>query len=153
MARVFKSLDEFKSSVGEEIGTSDWHTIDQAQINAFADATGDQQWIHTDPEMAAKGPFGTTIAHGYLTLALLPVLAEQIYDVQGLAFGMNYGANKLRFPSPVPVDSRVRATGTLKETNDIAIGTQAIMNFVIEIEGAEKPALVAEVVYVMAAAS
>ena len=153
MARVFKSLDEFKSSVGEEIGTSDWHTIDQAQINAFADATGDQQWIHTDPEMAAKGPFGTTIAHGYLTLALLPVLAEQIYDVQGLAFGMNYSANKLRFPSPVPVDSRVRATGTLKETNDIAIGTQAIMNFVIEIEGAEKPALVAEVVYVMAAAS
>ena len=153
MARVFKSLDEFKSSVGEEIGTSDWHTIDQAQINAFADATGDQQWIHTDPEMAAKGPFGTTIAHGYLTLALLPVLAEEIYDVQGLAFGMNYGANKLRFPSPVPVDSRVRATGTLKETNDIAIGTQAIMNFVIEIEGAEKPALVAEVVYVMAAAS
>ena len=153
MARVFKSLDEFKSSVGEEIGTSDWHTIDQAQINAFADATGDPQWIHTDPEMAAKGPFGTTIAHGYLTLALLPVLAEQIYDVQGLAFGMNYGANKLRFPSPVPVDSRVRATGTLKETNDIAIGTQAIMNFVIEIEGAEKPALVAEVVYVMAAAS
>ena len=153
MARVFKSLDEFKSSVGEEIGTSDWHTIDQAQINAFADATGDQQWIHTDPEMAAKGPFGTTIAHGYLTLALLPVLAEQIYDVQGLAFGMNYGANKLRFPSPVPVDSRVRATGTLKETNYIAIGTQAIMNFVIEIEGAEKPALVAEVVYVMAAAS
>ena len=153
MARVFTSLDEFKSSVGEEIGTSDWHTIDQAQINAFADATGDQQWIHTDPEMAAKGPFGTTIAHGYLTLALLPVLAEEIYDVQGLAFGMNYGANKLRFPSPVPVDSRVRATGTLKETNDIPIGTQAIMNFVIEIEGAEKPALVAEVVYVMAAAS
>ena len=153
MARVFKSLDEFKGAVGEEIGSSDWHTVDQAQINAFADATGDQQWIHTDPEMAAKGPFGSTIAHGYLTLSLLPVLAEQIYDIQGLAFGMNYGANKLRFPSPVPVDSRVRATGTLKETNDIAIGTQAIMNFVIEIEGAEKPALVAEVVYVMAAAS
>ena len=153
MARVFKSLDEFKGAVGEEIGSSDWHTVDQAQINAFADATGDQQWIHTDPDLAAKGPFGTTIAHGYLTLSLLPVLAEQIYDIEGLAFGMNYGANKLRFPSPVPVDSRVRATGTLKETNDIAIGTQAVMNFVIEIEGAEKPALVAEVVYVMAAAS
>ncbi len=152
MARVFKSLDEFKGAVGEEIGSSDWHTVDQAQINAFADATGDQQWIHVDPEAAAKGPFGTTIAHGYLTLSLLPVLAKQIYDIEGLAFGMNYGANKLRFPSPVPVDSRVRATGTLKETNEIAIGTQAIISFVIEIEGSEKPALVAEVVYVMAAA-
>ena len=153
MARVFKSLDEFKAIVGEEIGTSDWHTIDQAQINAFADATGDQQWIHVDVEAAKKGPFGGPIAHGYLTLSLLPVLAEQVYDIQGLAFGMNYGANKLRFPTPVPVDSRVRGVATLKETNEIAIGTQAIINFVMEIEGVEKPALVAEVVYVMAAAS
>jgi len=153
MARVFKSLDEFKAIVGEEIGTSDWHTVDQAQINAFADATGDHQWIHVDPEMAAKGPFGTTIAHGYLTLALLPMFGEQVYEVQGLAFGMNYGANKLRFPSPVPVDSRVRGTATLKETNDIPIGTQCVVNFVVEIEGADKPALVAEVVYVMAAAA
>ncbi len=153
MARVFKSLDEFKAIAGEEIGTSDWHTIDQEQINAFADATGDQQWIHVDVEAAKKGPFGGPIAHGYLTLSLLPVLAEQIYDIQGLAFGMNYGANKLRFPTPVPVDSRVRGVATLKETNEIAIGTQAIINFVMEIEGAEKPALVAEVVYVMAAAA
>ena len=153
MARVFKSLDEFKAIVGEEIGTSDWHTIDQAQINAFADATGDHQWIHVDVEAAAKGPFGGPIAHGYLTLSLLPVLAEQIYDIEGLAFGMNYGANKLRFPTPVPVDSRVRGVATLKETNEIAIGTQAIISFVMEIEGVEKPALVAEVVYVMAAAS
>ncbi len=153
MARVFKSLDEFKAIVGEEIGTSDWHTIDQAQINAFADATGDQQWIHVDVEAAKKGPFGGPIAHGYLTLSLLPVLAEQVYDIQGLAFGMNYGANKLRFPTPVPVDSRVRGVATLKETNEIAIGTQAIISFVMEIEGVEKPALVAEVVYVMAAAS
>ena len=153
MARVFKSLDEFKAIVGEEIGTSDWHTIDQAQINAFADATGDQQWIHVDVEAAKKGPFGGPIAHGYLTLSLLPVLAEQVYDIQGLAFGMNYGANKLRFPTPVPVDSRVRGVATLKETNEIAIGTQAVISFVMEIEGVEKPALVAEVVYVMAAAS
>lgn len=153
MARVFKSLDEFKGVVGEEIGSSDWHTIDQAQINAFADATGDHQWIHVDVEAAKKGPFGGPIAHGYLTLALLPMFGEQIYEVQGLAFGMNYGANKLRFPSTVPVGSRVRGVATLKETNEIAIGTQAIINFVIEIEGAEKPALVAEVVYVMAAAA
>ena len=96
----------------------------QEQINTFADATGDHQWIHVDPERAATGPFGGTIAHGYLTLSLLPVFAEQIYDIQGLAFGMNYGANKVRFPAPVPVDSRLRATATLKETNDIAIGTQ-----------------------------
>ncbi len=153
MARVFKSLDEFKAIAGEEIGASDWHTIDQAQINAFADATGDQQWIHVDVEAAKNGPFGAPIAHGYLTLSLLPVLAEQIYDIQGLAFGMNYGANKLRFPTPVPVDSRVRGVATLKETNEIAIGTQAIINFVMEIEGVDKPALVAEVVYVMAAAA
>ncbi len=153
MARVFKSLDEFKASVGEEIGKSDWHTVDQAQINAFADATGDHQWIHVDVEAAKKGPFGGPIAHGYLTLALLPMFGEQIYEVQGLAFGMNYGANKLRFPSIVPVDSRVRGVATLQATNEIPIGTQAIINFVIEIEGAEKPALVAEVVYVMAAAA
>ena len=153
MARVFKSLDEFKAIAGEEIGASDWHTIDQAQINAFADATGDHQWIHVDVEAAKKGPFGGPIAHGYLTLALLPMFGEQIYEVQGLAFGMNYGANKLRFPSTVPVDSRVRGVATLKETNEIPIGTQAIINFVIEIEGSEKPALVAEVVYVMAAAA
>jgi len=153
MVRAFASLDEFKAAAGEELGTSDWHTVTQEQINTFADATGDHQWIHVDPEMAAKGPFGTTIAHGYLTLALLPVLAEQIYSIDGLAFGMNYGANKVRFPSPVPVNSRLRATATLKETAEIPIGTQAIVNFVIELEGSEKPACVAEVVYVMAAAA
>ncbi len=153
MARAFASLDEFKAAAGEELGTSDWHTVTQDQIDTFADATGDHQWIHVDPEMAAKGPFGTTIAHGYLTLALLPVLAEQIYSIDGLAFGMNYGANKIRFPSPVPVDSRLRATATLKETAEIAIGTQGIVSFVIELEGSAKPACVAEVVYVMAAAN
>jgi acyl dehydratase len=153
MARVFKSLDEFKASVGDEIGASDWHTIDQAQINAFADATGDHQWIHVDIEAAKKGPFGGPIAHGYLTLALLPMFGEQIYEVQGLAFGMNYGANKLRFPSIVPVDSRVRGVATLQETTDIPIGTQCVVNFVVEIEGVDKPALVAEVVFVMAAAA
>jgi acyl dehydratase len=152
MARAFTSLDEFKAAAGEEIGTSDWHTVTQEQINTFAEATGDHQWIHVDPEMAAKGPFGTTIAHGYLTLSLLPFFGEQIYSIDGLAFGMNYGANKVRFPSPVPVNSRLRATATLKETSEIAIGTQGIVNFVVELEGSEKPACVAEVVFVMAAA-
>ncbi|MBC7632846.1 MaoC family dehydratase [Aeromicrobium sp.] len=150
MTRVFDSLDDFKAAAGEELGTSDWLTVTQEQINTFADATGDHQWIHVDPERAATGPFGGTIAHGYLTLSLLPVFAEQIYSINGLAFGMNYGANKIRFPSPVPVNSRLRATATLKETADIPIGTQGIVNFVIEREGADKPVCIAEVVYVMA---
>jgi acyl dehydratase len=152
MPRVFASLDEFRSAAGTELGTSDWITVTQEQIDTFADATGDHQWIHVDPEAAAKGPFGTTIAHGYLTLSLLPVMSENIYTVEGLAMGVNYGANKVRFPNPVPVDSRLRATATLKEIADIPIGTQATITFVVEREGADKPAVVAEVVYVFAAA-
>ena len=150
MTRVFDTLDDFIAAAGEELGTSDWVTVTQDQINTFADATGDHQWIHVDPERAAEGPFGKPIAHGYLTLSLLPVFSKQIYDVKGLAMGVNYGANKVRFPSPVPVDGRLRATATLKETASIPIGTQAVINFVVELEGAEKPALIAEVVYVMA---
>lgn len=150
MTRVFDTLDDFIAAAGEELGTSDWVTVTQDQINMFADATGDHQWIHVDPERAAEGPFGTTIAHGYLTLSLLPVFSAQIYDVKGLSMGVNYGANKVRFPNPVPVDSRLRATATLKETAEIPIGTQAVITFVVEREGAEKPALIAEVVYVMA---
>ncbi len=152
MTRVFDDLDAFKAAAGEELGTSEWVTVTQEQINTFADATGDHQWIHVDPERAATGPFGTTIAHGYLTLSLLPVFVEQIYSIEGLAFGMNYGANKVRFPSPVPVDSRLRATATLVETKDIPIGTQGIVNVVVEREGGDKPVLIAEVIYVMAGA-
>ena len=152
MPRVFESLDELKAAVGTELGTSDWITVTQEQINTFADATGDHQWIHVDPERAASGPFGTTIAHGYLTLSLLPVFSADIYEVHGIAMGVNYGANKVRFPNPVPVDSRLRATATLKETADIPIGTQVTITFVVEREGADKPAVVAEVVYVYAAA-
>lgn len=150
---VFDTLVDLKAAVGQEIGTSDWVEITQERINTFADATGDHQWIHTDPELAAKGPFGKTIAHGYLTLSLLPVFAEQIYSVKSVIMGVNYGANKVRFPNPVPVGSRVRGTATLKETSDIAIGTQVVFTFVVEIEGAEKPACIAEVVYVMAEAN
>jgi len=149
--RVFDSLDDFKAAAGQELGQSDWVTITQDQINLFADATRDHQWIHVDPEAAATRPSGTTVAHGYLALGLLPPFGEQIYAVQGLTFGVNYGANKVRFPHPVPVDSRVRASATLQSTNDIAIGTQANITFVVEIEGVDKPALIAEVVYVMSA--
>ncbi len=152
MPRTFESLDAFRAAAGEELGTSDWMTVTQDQINLFADATGDHQWIHVDPERAATGPFGGTIAHGYLTLALLPVLAQSIYTVEGLTMGVNYGANKVRFPSPVPVDSRLRATATLREVSDIPIGTQAIIGFAVEIEGVEKPACIADVVYVLAGA-
>lgn len=148
--RVFESLDEFKAAKGEALGPSEWITVTQEQINGFADSTGDHQWIHTDPERAKDGPFGTTIAHGYLTLALLPTFAESLYEIRGLKMGVNYGANKIRFPDPVPVDSRLRATATLKETVDIPIGTQAVIEFVVEREGGAKPACIAEVVYVMA---
>jgi acyl dehydratase len=152
MPRVFANLDEFKAAAGTELGTSDWITVTQEQINTFADATGDHQWIHVDPERAAGGPFGTTIAHGYLTLSLLPVLLENVFAVEKIAMGVNYGTNKVRFPSPVPVDSRIRATATLKETVDISIGTQITITAVVEREGADKPAVVAEVVYVYAGA-
>lgn len=148
--RVFESLDEFKAAVGEPIGPSDWVTVTQEQINGFADSTGDHQWIHTDPERAKDGPFGQTIAHGYLTLSLLPAFSQSLYTVKGLTMGVNYGANKIRFPDPVPVGSRLRATATLKDTADIAIGTQAVIEFVVEREGGAKPACIAEVVYVMA---
>jgi acyl dehydratase len=148
--RVFESLDDFKAAKGELLGPSEWITVTQDQIDGFADSTHDHQWIHTDPERAKNGPFGTAIAHGYLTLSLLPALSASIYEVRGLKMGVNYGANKIRFPDPVPVDSRLRATATLKETTDIPIGTQAVIEFVIEREGGAKPACIAEVVYVMA---
>jgi acyl dehydratase len=150
MPRTFENLDAFRAAEGEELGTGDWMTISQDQINLFADATKDHQWIHVDPERAAQGPFGGTIAHGYLTVSLLPALAASIYQIEGLTMGVNYGINKLRFPSPVPVDSRVRATATLREVSDIAIGTQAVISFVVEREGGDKPACIADVVYVMA---
>ena len=150
MTREFETIADLKAAVGQELGTSDWVTVTQDKINLFADATGDHQWIHVDPEAAAKGPFGKTIAHGYLTLSLLPVFTQQIYAVKSAVMGVNYGANKVRFPHPVPVDSRVRATATLKETQDIAIGTQIVLTVVVEIDGVEKPACIADVVYVVA---
>ena len=148
--RVFNDVAELEAAVGTHLGYSDWHTITQEQINGFAESTHDHQWIHTDPERAKTGPFGTVIAHGYLTLSLLPAFIESLYEIRGLKMGVNYGANKVRFPDPVPVDSRLRATATLKETTDIPIGTQAVIEFVVEREGGAKPACIAEVVYVMA---
>jgi acyl dehydratase len=143
--RTFESVDELVAAKGEELGSSDWVTISQEEVNLFADATGDHQWIHVDPEKAATGPFGTTIAHGFMTLALLPRLMHQIFAVNGVKLGINYGLNKVRFPSPVPVGSKVRATSTLTDTQDVGQGTvQVTVTTVIEIEGAAKPACVAE---------
>lgn len=149
--RVFESLSEFETAVGEELGASDWTTITQEQVNQFADATGDHQWIHVDQERAKEGPFGGTIVHGFLTLSMVPVLISEVYRVDNLAMGINYGAEKLRFPHPVPVGSRVRARATLSSLTAGAAGSQARIAVVIEIEGVEKPGCVVEVIFVLAA--
>jgi acyl dehydratase len=143
--RVFTDLDEIRSLTGERLGTSDWLTVEQSQIDLFAEATGDHQWIHVDAERAAEGPFGTTIAHGFLTLSLLPVLAASTYHVEKKRIGINYGLNKVRFTAPVPVGSRVRATADLVTAEDTKDGAvQLATAFVVEIEGSERPAVVAE---------
>jgi acyl dehydratase len=144
--RIFSSLDEFAKATGEHLGYSDWHEITQERINLFADATGDHQWIHVDTERAARGPFGTTIAHGFLTLSLLPVLNSEIYRVEGLTMGINYGLDKLRFPSTVPVGSRVRAGITLREIKQAERGSLAYSTVAVQVEGQEKPCCVAETV-------
>jgi len=143
---TFDNLDQLRSAVGTHLGYSGWHTVDQAQINAFADATGDHQWIHVDPERAKAGPFGTTIAHGYLTLSLAPVLTGEILTVNGISMGVNYGTNKVRFPSPVKVDSRVRAGAELASVEEVPGGVQVVVKLTYEVEGQEKPACVAETV-------
>jgi acyl dehydratase len=143
--RTFESVADLTAAVGQTIGHSDWVTITQEDVNMFADATGDHQWIHVDPERAAAGPFGTTIAHGFMTLALLPRLQHQIYTVNGIKLAINYGLNKVRFPKPVPVGSKVRAQASLAGVEDLGNGAvQAIMSTVVEIEGSAKPACVAE---------
>ena len=151
MVRAFDSLEEFKAAAGQELGTSDWLTVTQEQINTFADATGDHQWIHVDPERAATGPFGTTIAHGYLTLSMVPLLGAQVFAFAGEGAKINYGLNKVRFPAPVPVDSRVRARVQLAEVTEIPSGQQVILRYAIEIDGGKKPACVAETVVLLLA--
>jgi acyl dehydratase len=143
---VYESVEALKASVGEHAGYSDWRTITQEAVNQFADATGDHQWIHVDPEAAKAGPFGGPIAHGFMTLALIPVLAGGLTIVEGVTMVINYGCNKVRFPSPVPVGSRVRAGVVLKSVEDVAGGVQIVNEVTIEREGGEKPCCVAETV-------
>jgi acyl dehydratase len=144
--RTFGSIDELRGAVGEQLGPSEWHTIGQQQINLFADATGDHQWIHVDIEKAKAGPFGGPIAHGFLTLSMLPLLAHEVYAVQNVKMGINYGLNKVRFPSPVPVDSKVRGTVVLASVDDIPGGVQVVATVTVEAEGIAKPVCVAEFV-------
>ena len=151
--RVFRSLDELSAAVGEELGPTDWMTVTQEQVDTFADATGDHQWIHVDPVRAADGPFGGTIAHGYLTLSLVPRIAAELFDLETEGAKLNYGVNKVRFPHPVPVGLRIRGTVTIAELTEIPAGHQMITRYVVEIEGVAKPACVAETVVLLLSAS
>jgi acyl dehydratase len=147
--RVFSTLDEVSAAVGEELGTSDWLTIDQERVNVFADATGDHQWIHVDVDRAKEGPFGGTIAHGYLTLSLVPYLGSQVLSFETPGAKLNYGTNKVRFPNPVLVGKRIRAHVTLADVADLPKGKQATLRYTIEIEDEDKPACVAETVVLL----
>lgn len=146
MATVFASPDDLLSAVGDHLGHSDWVTVDQARIDMFAEATGDHQWIHVDPEAAAAGPFGATIAHGYLTLALTNLLLPQIVRVEQISMGINYGVNRVRFPRPVLVGSRLRASATLTSAEELpgGAGVQAVITVTVTVEDQAKPACVVE---------
>ncbi|HET6215125.1 MAG TPA: MaoC family dehydratase [Micromonosporaceae bacterium] len=143
---TYESIVDLRRAVGTDLGYSDWLEIDQQRINQFADATGDHQWIHINPEAAAAGPFGSTVAHGFLTLSLLPVLVAGRFTVDGAKMGVNYGVNKVRFPAPVPVGSRVRGRLELLSVDDVEGGVQVVYKVTVEREGGEKPVCVAEAV-------
>lgn len=146
MTTVFKTPLELEAAVGSRLGESEWVLIDQDRINLFADATGDHQWIHVDPVRAESGPFGGTIAHGYLTLSLVNLFLPEIVDVQGISMGVNYGCEKVRFPSPVKVGSRVRGVGELVGVEHVKGGVQATIRVTVEIEGGERPACVVDTI-------
>ena len=147
--RVFTTLDEVAAASGEGLGTSEWLTIEQDRVDRFAEATGDHQWIHVDAERAKDGPFGGTIAHGYLTLSLVPYLGGQVFSLDTPGAKLNYGVNKVRFPNPVRVGQRVRAHVALGEVLDIPAGKQMTLKYTIEIEDEAKPACVAETVVLL----
>ncbi|MGV0604978.1 MaoC family dehydratase [Mycolicibacterium sp. XJ1904] len=142
--KKFSDLDEFIAAEGSQLGPSEWLEVTQDRVNLFADATEDHQWIHVDPEKAANGPFGATIAHGLLTLSLLPYFSHQLYTVGNIAMAINYGYNKVRFITPVKVGAKIRATGELTKIDQLDGAVQSTMTTTIEIEGSEKPAAVAE---------
>ena len=141
---IFNTPRDLLKAEGTNLGVTEWQEITQERINLFAEATGDYQWIHTDPARAKDGPFGATVAHGYLTLSITNLFLPQLLQVSEFTMGINYGVNKVRFPSPVPVDSRIRASGVIGEVDEIPGGVQAIVALTVEIEGNEKPACVVE---------
>ena len=149
--RTFTTTEELEAAVGQELGTTDWIEVDQHRVDLFADATDDHQWIHVDQERAAAGPFGGTIAHGYLTLSLIPMLSSQIFAVDTPGARLNYGLNKVRFPMPVRVGARIRARATLVSLTDVPAGKQLTVAYTIEVEGEAKPACVAETVVLLLA--
>ncbi|MET3860404.1 acyl dehydratase [Dietzia sp. 2505] len=147
--RVFEGLEQLEAEIGTHVGYSDWMEITQERIDAFADATGDHQWIHVDPVRAAQGPYGATIAHGYLTLSLLPVLGAEVMEIRGFRMMINYGVDKVRFPAPVPVGSRIRAGIELTSLQRRSSGVQLGSLVTVEVEGSDRPAVVAETVRMM----
>lgn len=146
MPRVFESVPDLMKAVGEKLGPTDWVAIDQARIDKFAEATGDFQWIHVDPVRAAKGPFGATIAHGYLTLSLASLFLPQLMETRNVAMGVNYGTDRVRFPAPVRVGSRVRARGEILSAEELKGGGQVVIRITIEVEGGEKPACIVDTI-------
>jgi acyl dehydratase len=146
--RTFRSVKELQEAAGEVLGTSDWLTVEQARVDRFAEATDDHQWIHVDPERAAAGPFGGTIAHGYLTLSLLPRFGWEIYTIEGVSTAINYGLNRVRFIHPVRVGARIRSTATLSSVSEVAGGAQLVVSqrVDVEVDGTPKPACVAETI-------
>jgi acyl dehydratase len=143
------TLAELEISTDRDLGTSEWETIDQRQIDLFAEATHDHQWIHVDPEAATQGPFGTTVAHGYLTLSMLPYFVSQVLNVTDVRMGINYGTEKIRFTAPVPVGSQVRLKATLRDSERRGEGVLYRLGIEVEIKDSEKPALVGEVLYLV----
>ncbi|MDE0911626.1 MAG: MaoC family dehydratase [bacterium] len=147
MATIFNHPSELKESVGKQLGVSEWLEIDQARIDTFADATGDHQWIHVDPERAKDGAFGSTIAHGYLTLSLVNKFLPEIIDVRGISMGVNYGSDRLRFPAPVPVGARIRGSAELIKVEDVkGNAVQSTVRVTVEIEGSDRPACIIDTI-------
>jgi len=147
--RVFTTFDELTDAVGEELGSTDWLEITQERVDAFADATGDHQWIHVDVEKAKDGPFGGTIAHGYLTLSLIPQFTPELFRLDTPGAKLNYGVNKVRFPNPVKVGSKIRASAQIADVSDVPAGKQMVTRYTVEIDGESKPACVAETVVLL----
>lgn len=147
--RVFEGINRVEAAIGEHLGYSDWMEITQERVDAFAEVTGDHQWIHVDPARAAASPYGGTIAHGYLTLSLLPVLSAQVMEIRGFSMMVNYGLGKVRFPTPVPVGSRIRAGAKFTSLELRSAGAQLTTLMTVEVEGVDRPAVVAEAIRLM----